>query len=147
MRLDRFLETSLFVADPLESQRFYRDVLGLRLLASNSRIVALTADDGHVLLLFRKGGSTHPVETPGGVIPAGDADGQMHIAFAVSEDALQFWEERLSQLGIEIESKVDWSKVPWEGYPPRSAGRSLYFRDPDGHSLELATPGVWPGVY
>ncbi|HWQ03343.1 MAG TPA: glyoxalase, partial [Candidatus Nitrosotenuis sp.] len=23
-------------------------------------------------------------------------------------------------------------------------GRSIYFRDPDGHSLELVTPGVWP---
>ena len=23
-------------------------------------------------------------------------------------------------------------------------GTSLYFRDPDGHLLELATPGIWP---
>ena len=22
-------------------------------------------------------------------------------------------------------------------------GRSIYFRDPDGHLLELATPGLW----
>ena len=24
-----------------------------------------------------------------------------------------------------------------------AAGRSIYFRDPDGHLLELATPGLW----
>ena len=35
--------------------------------------------------------------------------------------------------GIEIESEVTWTR----------GGRSLYFRDPDGHLVELATPGVW----
>jgi catechol 2,3-dioxygenase-like lactoylglutathione lyase family enzyme len=29
--------------------------------------------------------------------------------------------------------------VQWEG-----GGTSLYFRDPDGRSVELATPGIWP---
>ncbi|PYK92782.1 MAG: glyoxalase, partial [Verrucomicrobia bacterium] len=24
-----------------------------------------------------------------------------------------------------------------------SEARSLYFRDPDGHMIELATPGIW----
>jgi catechol 2,3-dioxygenase-like lactoylglutathione lyase family enzyme len=24
-------------------------------------------------------------------------------------------------------------------------GHSIYFRDPDGHLLELATPGLWAG--
>jgi catechol 2,3-dioxygenase-like lactoylglutathione lyase family enzyme len=27
------------------------------------------------------------------------------------------------------------------GWP--RGGRSVYFRDPDGHSVELATPGLW----
>ncbi|HEX5778765.1 MAG TPA: glyoxalase, partial [Xanthobacteraceae bacterium] len=35
--------------------------------------------------------------------------------------------------GIELESRVDW---------PRG-GKSIYFRDPDGHLLEFATPGLW----
>ena len=37
-------------------------------------------------------------------------------------------------LGIAIESRVTWER----------GGVSLYFRDPDGRSVELATPGLWP---
>jgi catechol 2,3-dioxygenase-like lactoylglutathione lyase family enzyme len=33
-----------------------------------------------------------------------------------------------------VESRVTWLR----------GGTSLYFRDPDGHSLEVATPGLWP---
>jgi catechol 2,3-dioxygenase-like lactoylglutathione lyase family enzyme len=43
------------------------------------------------------------------------------------------WEARLAELGIPLLSKVDW---------PNGA-TSLYFRDPDGHALELATPDLW----
>jgi len=35
--------------------------------------------------------------------------------------------------GIRIESKVTWP----------AGGQSLYFRDPDNHLVELATPGIW----
>src|SRR5829696_5742899 len=36
---------------------------------------------------------------------------------------------------VVIEGRTDW---------PRG-GTSIYFHDPDGHLLELATPGLWPG--
>jgi catechol 2,3-dioxygenase-like lactoylglutathione lyase family enzyme len=35
--------------------------------------------------------------------------------------------------GVSIEGEMEW---------PRG-GTSLYFRDPDGHLVELATPGLW----
>jgi len=41
---------------------------------------------------------------------------------------------RLAELGIAIESRVQWER----------GGSSIYFRDPDGRSVELATPGLWP---
>ncbi len=55
------------------------------------------------------------------------------MAFAIAADALSDWEGRLRQHGIAIEGRSDWSR----------GGHSIYFRDPDGHLLELATPGLW----
>jgi catechol 2,3-dioxygenase-like lactoylglutathione lyase family enzyme len=58
----------------------------------------------------------------------------LHCAFAISSDELAAWKERLNARGVQIEGCMDW---------PRG-GKSIYFRDPDGHLLELATPGLWP---
>ena len=41
----------------------------------------------------------------------------------------------LTEANVAIEGRTKW---------PRG-GESIYFRDPDGHLLELATPGLWPG--
>jgi len=46
---------------------------------------------------------------------------------------LREWEERLRDRDVAIEGRTDWSH----------GGHSIYFRDPDGHLLELATPGLW----
>jgi catechol 2,3-dioxygenase-like lactoylglutathione lyase family enzyme len=71
---------------------------------------------------------------PGGLIPGHEPGGPGHLAFAIDADAVPAWEERLAELGIAIESRVTWEL----------GGRSIYFRDPDNRSVELATPGVWP---
>jgi catechol 2,3-dioxygenase-like lactoylglutathione lyase family enzyme len=39
----------------------------------------------------------------------------------------------LASGGVTIEARNNWER----------GGRSIYFRDPDGHLLELATPGLW----
>jgi catechol 2,3-dioxygenase-like lactoylglutathione lyase family enzyme len=57
----------------------------------------------------------------------------VHVAFAISADELQEWETRLREHAIAIEGRTRWSR----------GGTSLYFRDPDGHLVELATPGLW----
>jgi catechol 2,3-dioxygenase-like lactoylglutathione lyase family enzyme len=126
------LETALHVEDLARSREFYEIVLGLRLMAGDHRFCAFDVA-GDVLLLFRKDGTPGPVQTPGGVIPPHGGEGHLHVAFAVGRDELAGWEARLEQRGVELESRVDW---------PRG-GRSVYFRDPDGHLLELATPGLW----
>jgi catechol 2,3-dioxygenase-like lactoylglutathione lyase family enzyme len=88
---------------------------------------------GSILLLFRHNGSLQPSETPGGVIPPHGASGRSHLCFAIPLAQLDDWTEHLTACGVAIESRVRQS----------FGGTSLYFRDPDGHSLEVATPGLW----
>ena len=141
------VEAALFVDDTRRSEQFYRDVFGFRTIFAAERIVALVVRQGQILLLFKKGAAVEPIETPGGTIPASDSDGQTHLAFSISEVDVESWERHLVANGVEIESRVRWDLIPADEQLPRRGGRSLYFRDPDHHLLELLTPGVWPGAY
>lgn len=127
------LETALYVADLARARDFYRRVLGFELLLEDHRLCALAVAGRQVLLLFRAGTATRPNETPGGTIPPHDGQGQLHLALAVPAEALSQWEQRLADEGVALESRVHAAR----------GGTSLYFRDPDGHLLELATPGIW----
>jgi catechol 2,3-dioxygenase-like lactoylglutathione lyase family enzyme len=131
--INGIIETCLYSSNMETSVSFYRDELGLRLLESGERLCVFSVAEKQVLLLFKRGGTTEPVFTPGGLIPPHNAAGQLHIAFAISAQEFDRWEEQLISRNIAIESKVTWP----------SGGRSLYFRDPDNHLLELATPGIW----
>jgi catechol-2,3-dioxygenase len=132
-RIHRVLETALYCERLAQTAQFYRALLGGEPLLESERLVALDAGGGTVLLLFQKGQSSTPLKTPGGVIPAHDGSGPTHVAFAIEADDLPAWEKRLAASGVEIESRVSWDR----------GGRSLYFRDPEGRSVELATPGTW----
>ncbi|UCC23888.1 MAG: VOC family protein [Gemmatimonadales bacterium] len=130
----RVLETSLYVDDLARSRSFYTDILGLPSIGESDRFVAFDAGDGTVLLVFRRGASAAALDVRGQRIPPHDGSGPAHLAFAVDTGELDPWRLRLRAHGVEIESEVRW---------PRG-GTSVYFRDPDGHCLELAAPGVWP---
>ena len=126
------LETSLYVRDLERSRSFYNTLFGFRALFQDERFCALDVCGRSLLLLFQKG-SLPPVTIPGGTIPSHGGEGILHLAFAIGRDELDPWERRLQQDGIAVESRVQWAR----------GGKSIYFRDPDGHLLELATPGVW----
>lgn len=129
------VETILYSDDLVRAAGFYREVLGLVPMAGDpERFQAFDAGAGRVLLLFRRGGTLQPVAVAGGIIPPHDGHGPQHIAFAIATADYDAWRERLVARQIAIESETRWER----------GGRSLYFRDPDQHLVELVTPGIWP---
>jgi catechol 2,3-dioxygenase-like lactoylglutathione lyase family enzyme len=137
--ISRLLETALYVEDLERSARFYQHVLGFEpveraTLETGGRVLhPLQIPGGQVLLLFLKGSCTTTAVLPGGTIPPHDGSGRLHLAFAISAAELEGWRECLRSHEVPIEGETVW---------PRG-GTSLYFRDPDGHVVELATPGLW----
>ena len=127
------LETAIYVDDIGRAANFYRDTLGLRPLIEDDRLVALDAGPASVLLLFRRGATLKDVVLPGGTIPAHDGSGPYHFALRIPADALPAWRDHLKARGVTITAEMKWPQ----------GGESLYFNDPDGHVVELATPGIW----
>ena len=132
-RIQRVVETALYVDDMDRAVAFYRDVLGFAPLSTGSRLSAMDAGDSTVLLLFLRGATRQGLTFPGGYIPPHDGAGPLHIAFGVAAGEFESWDAALAGRGVEVEGRVKWDR----------GGRSLYFRDPDGHSVELVTPGTW----
>ena len=126
-KTEGFLESSLYVTDVGRAAQFYEKIFGFRVISDFSgRGCALEAGDRQVLLLFQKGGS-RATPTPH------DGDGELHLAFAIRATELTAWEAWLTDNEIAVEEKRTWEL----------GGQSIYFRDPDRHLLEIATPGVW----
>ncbi len=129
MQVERVLETCLYVDDLEAAEAFYSRVLGLEPFSRvEGRHVFFRCGQG-VFLLF------NPAKTQqsGGDVPTHGAQGPGHVAFAVPEAELPAWREHLRRHGVVIEREITW---PGGGY-------SIYFRDPAGNSVELATPQTW----
>lgn len=133
-KVNRILETSLYVADLDLSQAFYQRVFGFEPMLRDHRMCALAVPGRQALLLFKLGASVQPSETPYGRIPPHDGHGRQHLCFSIDHQDFGAWAAHLRDLGIVIESRLEWG----------TGGSSLYFRDPDSHSIEVGTSGLWP---
>lgn len=133
-QVTHILESALYVGDLDRSVAFYKGLFGWELFLKDERMAALGIPGQQVLLLFRRGASTQPSLTPFGVIPPHDGGGTQHVAFAIEDAALADWDAALAAAEVATESRLAWD----------SGSTALYFRDPDGHSIELATPRLWP---
>ncbi len=127
------LETSVYAEDVKATAGFYRDLFGFTALVQSPRLVAFEVAERHVLLVFQRGATEADVTDGRGTIPGHDGSGRLHLALSIAADDLGAWRARLAERAIPVAGEYQW---------PRG-GTSLYFRDPDGALVELATPGLW----
>ncbi len=126
-------ESALYTNDLDASRRFFTDILKLEPVLESDTLVAFDAGTAQVLLVFLRGPCRDDKPLPGGTIPGHQGDGPAHMAFHVSMHDYDAWKAAFAAQGIAILSEVDFA----------GGGRSLYFHDPAGNVLELATPGHW----
>jgi catechol 2,3-dioxygenase-like lactoylglutathione lyase family enzyme len=131
--IEGLLETSLYARDLDETAAFYRDLFGFKTLVASPRLVAFDIAGRSVLLVFQAGATEEDAVDARGTIPGHDGRGRLHFALSIRRDDLEPWRARLLERGIAIVGEYRW---------PRG-GVSLYFHDPDGAVVELATPGLW----
>jgi catechol 2,3-dioxygenase-like lactoylglutathione lyase family enzyme len=120
-------ETVLYAGDVPALAAFYSDVVGLQPIdPPDEHSAAFRMGDGGVLLVFDPQRSS----APGRFVPSHGTTGDGHVAFRVG--ALDDLCEGLRQKGVEIEREISWG-----------GGRSVYFRDPAGNSVEFVEGEIW----
>lgn len=123
-------EAALYV-DDLERAEAFWGRLGLELVARGEGRHVFFRAGRDMLLLFDAAATREP-----GPVPAHGAEGPGHVALDVPDlPALEAWRRHLVDAGVAIEHEHEWP----------TGGRSLYFRDPSGNSLELISRGSWGG--
>jgi catechol 2,3-dioxygenase-like lactoylglutathione lyase family enzyme len=122
---------SIPVNDLEESEKFYRDVLGLeyRGRLGDSGMACVRAGDHEILLTERKDKIRRSPE----------ADNRLHHSFTMQPDAWEQGVKVLADQGVEFHELMYRERVFF-------TGRELYFLDPSGNVLELRDPTWQPGM-
>lgn len=131
--LEGVLETVLYFEDQDQAERFYTDVLGMRLIGREPGYSLFFRAGESVFLMFN---ATTTARGEG--LPAHGATGPGHVCFVVDPASYEQWKRHLEDHDVEILQEVSW---------PGAEGRNLssfYFRDPDGNLLEIADGDLWP---
>jgi catechol 2,3-dioxygenase-like lactoylglutathione lyase family enzyme len=134
MQLRGILEAVVYASDLDAAEQFYTNVLGLPAFQREpNRHVFFRFGDG-VFLVFNPAVTSRQITHVAGVaVPLHGTTGAGHVAFRVRASELPGWRARLHAAGVEIESEIHWP----------NGGESIYFRDPAGNSIEIATPKLW----
>ncbi len=126
-------EVVLHVEDMARSRQFYREVLGLPISAEFADACFLQIGPHSRLILFERAA----LQASNSPIPDHYSEGQTHFALAIDPQEMDAWRERLQAHGVAIEHEQDWPQ----------GTHSLYFRDPDQHSVELMDATHYPHVW
>lgn len=134
MQAAAILEAALYVSDLDEAERFYGDILGLERIAKvEGRHVFFRCGNAVLLLFDPETTKVPPAPDARLPVPAHGSRGEGHLCFSAPAEEIEMWKTRLEQQDIVIEADFEWPK----------GGRSIYFRDPFGNSLEFAEPRIW----
>jgi catechol 2,3-dioxygenase-like lactoylglutathione lyase family enzyme len=126
MKADRILETALYAEDLEVAEAFYTRVMGLEVYARLEGRHVFFRCGAAMFLVFNPNRTEKEKDSPHG------CRGRGHVAWAASAEELDDWRRWLEKEGLEVKEMI-WPK----------GGRSLYFSDPAGNSLELTTPETW----
>ena len=121
-------ETCLYVQDLDRTKEFYHGCLGLDLIGEVTGRHVFFRVGSSVLLCFISAASQQSK-----ILPPHYGQGNLHLAFEVAPPDYDSRKGEIEALGIPIELEYDWGR----GF------RSFYFRDPDGHLLEVVMTGMW----
>ena len=129
----QILETALYTDDLDAAEAFYSGVLGLeKITRADNRHVFYRCGPG-VLLIFNPDETEIPSTGGPLSVPPHGARGPGHLCFRAEAVELDEWRSRLEAGGVAIESDMEWPQ----------GGRSIYFRDPSGNSLEFTEARIW----
>ncbi|KGJ03977.1 Catechol 2,3-dioxygenase [Paracoccus halophilus] len=128
------LESALYAEDLEAAARFWTEIIGLPEIARVPGRHVFFRCGAQVLLVFRAEATRQaPREDARLPVPPHGTTGAGHFCMAAAPEAFDAWRSHLEKAGIEIEADFTWPQ----------GGRSLYFRDPAGNSIELADPAIW----
>lgn len=134
------LESALYVTDLDAAEAFYAGILGLSLISKVSgRHVFFRCGDGVLLLFNAEATRNAPPPEARLPVPPHGAAGQGHLCFSAGADEIARWKSHLESRNIAIEADFQWPSADSNS----TGGRSIYFRDPSGNSIEFAEPRIW----
>lgn len=134
MQPSAILESALYVTDIAAAEVFYAEVLGLERIAKvENRHVFFRCGSGVLLLFDAEATKNAPPAGAKLPVPPHGTTGQGHLCFAATAEEIENWKAHLTAKNISVEADFEWP----------SGGRSIYFRDPSGNSLEFAEPKIW----
>lgn len=134
MQPSAILESALYVTDLASAETFYGDLIGLETISKvENRHVFFRCGAGVLLLFNAEATREAPSLSARLPVPPHGTVGQGHLCFAATATEISDWKSRLERHGIPVEQDFEWP----------NGGRSIYFRDPSGNSIEFAEPRIW----
>ena len=128
------LESALYAEDLEAAARFWTEVIGLTEIGRLPGRHVFFRCGAQMLLIFRATATQVPPRPDARLpVPAHGTTGPGHYCMGAAENTLDSWRKHLESHGIMIEADFIWPQ----------GGRSIYFRDPAGNSIEIADPAIW----